>query len=64
MQASANAMFKFNPDIDNDDEDELSDGSLKERIKKRKIDQRNLRAELTIVNKACIDTMKAVEKEK
>ena len=57
-------MFKFNHDIDNDDEDELSDGSLKDRIKQRKIDQRNLRAELTVVNKACIDTMKNVERER
>ena len=57
-------MFKFNADIDNDDEDELSDGSLKERIKARKIEQRNLRAELTVVNKAAMDTMKNVEREK
>lgn len=57
-------MFKFNHDIDNDDEDELSDGSLKERIKQRKIEQRNLRAELTVINKACIDTVKNVEREK
>ena len=30
IQAAANNMFKFNKDIDNDEEDELSDGSLKE----------------------------------
>ena len=57
-------MFRFNADIDNDDEDELSDGSLKDRIKARKIEQRNLRAELTVVNKAAMDTMKNVEREK
>ena len=57
-------MFKFNKDIDNDEEDELSDGSLKERIKERKIKERNLRAELTVINKAAVDTMKNVEKEK
>lgn len=57
-------MFKFNKDIDNDEEDELSDGSLKERIKERKIKERNLRAELTVINKAAVDTMRTVEKEK
>ena len=57
-------MFKFNKDIDNDEEDELSDGSLKDRIKERKVKERNLRAELTIVNKAALDTMRTVEKEK
>ena len=57
-------MFKFNKDIDNDEEDELSDGSLKEKIKERKIKERNLRAELTVVNRAAVDTMKNVEKEK
>ena len=57
-------MFKFNKDIDNDEEDELSDGSLKERIKERKIKERNLRAELTVINKAAVDTMRNVEKEK
>ena len=57
-------MFKFNADIDNDEEDELSDGSLKDRIKERKIKERNLRAELTIVNKAAVETMRNVEKEK
>ena len=57
-------MFKFNADIDNDEEDELSDGSLKDKIKERKIKERNLRAELTIVNKAALETMRNVEKEK
>ena len=59
--ASASSHFKFSQDIDNSEEEELTDDELKERIKKRKNKERDRRDDLTMVRAAAIDTARTVE---
>ena len=58
---SANANYKFMPDIDDSEEDEISDEGLREAIKSRKYRERSRRDELALVKTAALDAMKSVE---
>ena len=54
-------VIKFRDDIDNSEEDDLSDEDLKARIKERKAKERALRAHIGIVRAAAKTTMENVE---
>ena len=58
---SAGHHFKFNDDIDNSEEEELTDDELRLRIKTRKDKERSKRSDLTMVKIAALDTAKTVE---
>ena len=51
---SANNNYKFNDDIDNSEEEELTDDEMRDRIKERKAKEKDRRADLTTVKAAAI----------
>lgn len=59
--ASASSHFKFSRDIDNSEEEELTDDELRERVKTRKNKERDRRDDLKMVKQAAIDTVHKVE---
>ena len=58
---SANSHFKFTDDIDNSEEEELTDDEMIDRIKTRKNKERDKRDDLTMVKTAAIVTARNVE---
>ena len=59
--ASASSHFKFSNDIDNSEEEELTDDELRERVKTRKNKERDRRDDLKMVKEAAIDTVHKIE---
>ena len=55
-------LIKFPDDLDNSDEDDLSDEEMVSKIKERKAQQRAMRTHVGIVRKAAADTMQNVDK--
>ena len=58
---TANSQYKFNDDIDNSEEEELTDDELRDKIKKRKNKEKDRRDELSIVKTAALLTASTVE---
>ena len=54
-------MYRFNDDIDNSEEEDLSDDELREKIKTRKEKERARRDDLKMVKLAALATEKNVE---
>lgn len=58
---SVNQQYKFNPDIDDSEEEELTDDELREKIKLRKVKERDRRDGLKITRLAAVESAKNVE---
>ena len=58
---SATDMYRFNADIDNDEEEDLTDDELREKTAERKRVERARRDNLQTVRIAALDTAKSVE---
>lgn len=54
-------MYRFNDDIDNSEEEDLTDDEMRERIKARKNKERDRRDDLTMVKMAALAAAKNVE---
>lgn len=59
--ATASSQYKFNQDIDNSEEEELTDDELREKIKNRKANERARRDSLTVTKTAALDVTNNVE---
>ena len=58
---SATEQYRFNDDIDNDEEEELTDDELREKTTNRKMKERAKRDNLQTVRLAALDTARSVE---
>lgn len=58
---TASSKYKFNDDIDNSEEEELTDDELRIKIKERKNKEKSRRDDLTTVKAAALQTASNVE---
>jgi len=58
---NANSKYRFADDIDNSEEEELTDDELRDKIKARKAKEKARRDDLTMVKVAAVKTAFTVE---
>ena len=58
---NAGSKYRFDPDIDNSEEEELTDDELRLKIKDRKQREKARRDDLTVTKTAAYDTARNVE---